>query len=189
VTAKLYQLRPHATVDDLGDEALAAACATGDHAAQSLLFERHVDAVHRFLARMRGSDAAALDDLVQATFLAAFQSAGQFRGGKLRSWLFGIAANIVRSYVRKEIARRRTVSALEGEPPAEPARAEDADVVRLREAIARLAPKLREVLVLVDLEGETCADAAAALRIPESTLWDRLAAARKVLREALGGEP
>ena len=114
---KLLQLRPDVGIDELGDEALAAACATGDHAAQSLLFERHVDAVYRFIARMRGSDAASIDDLVQATFIAAFQSAGQFRGDKLQSWLFGIAANVLRGYIRKEVARKRIATALADEPP------------------------------------------------------------------------
>ena len=47
---QLLQLRPPG-VRELSDEALAAACATGDRAAQSLLFERHVEAVHRFIAR------------------------------------------------------------------------------------------------------------------------------------------
>ena len=41
----LRQSRGVATAEELSDDALAAACATGDRAAQSLLFERHVDAV------------------------------------------------------------------------------------------------------------------------------------------------
>ncbi|MBV8759863.1 MAG: RNA polymerase sigma factor [Deltaproteobacteria bacterium] len=187
MNGKLLQLRPAAGVDDLGDEALAAACATGDHAAQSLLFERHVDAVYRFIARMRGSDTAAVDDIVQATFIAAFQSAGQFRGEKLQSWLFGIAANVLRSYVRREVARKRIATELADEPAPERVVTDSADVEKLRTAIAALPRKLREVLVLVDLEGESGASTAAALRISEGTVWRRLADARAALRDALGG--
>lgn len=180
---ELVQLRPDPGVDDLGDGALAAACATGDHAAQSLLFERHVDAVYRFLSRMAGGD---VDDLVQATFLAAFRSAGSFRGARLQSWLYGIAANVVRTHVRKESSRRRVVDAF----ALEPVRSVDhptpaGDLAKLNAAIARLPTKLREVIALVDLEGESGPDAARALRISEPTVWRRLAAARKALREAL----
>ena len=45
----LVQLHPDTSVDELTDEGLVAACATGDRAARALLFERHVDAVHRFI--------------------------------------------------------------------------------------------------------------------------------------------
>lgn len=186
---QLIQLRPATSVDQLSDEALAAACATGDRAAQSLLFERHADAVYRFIARMRTSDAHAVDDLVQATFLAAFKSADKFRGPKLQSWLFGIAINVMRTYVRKEVARKRVATSLAEQPAAETIGPRDADVVRLREAIESLSPKLRAVIVLVDLEGESGADVAAALGIPEGTVWRRLSDARAKLRAALGGAP
>lgn len=183
---QLLQLRP-ASPRELSDEALAAACATGDRAAQALLFERHVDAVHRFVARMRTSDPAMVDDLVQATFLAAYRSADRFRGPRLLSWLYGIAVNVMRTYVRKEVALRRVTHSL-AEQPAETAVApRDADVIRLREAIETLSPKLREVIVLVDLQGESGTEVAAALGVPEGTVWRRLSDARAKLREALGG--
>ena len=186
---QLIQLRPATSVDQLSDEGLAAACATGDRTAQSLLFERYADPVYRFVARMRTSDAHAVDDLVQATFLAAFKSAAKFRGPKLQSWLFGIAVNVMRTYVRKEVARKRVASSLAEQPPAEAIGPRDADVLRLRDAIDRLSPKLRAVVVLVDLEGESGADVAAALGIPEGTVWRRLSDARAKLRAALGGAP
>ena len=182
---QLIQLHPVARIEELSDEGLVAACATGDRAAQGLLFERHVDAVHRYIARMRGADSAVVDDLVQATFIAAFRSARSFRGPRLASWLYGIATNIVRTHVRSDLARKRAVTSLSEQRDGAVAAPHDADVVKLRTAIAALPPKLRAVLVLVDLEGETGADAAAALRIPEGTLWRQLSDARKRLREAL----
>jgi RNA polymerase sigma-70 factor (ECF subfamily) len=185
---KLFQIRPDPSLDELGDEGLAAACATGDRAAQSLLFERHVDAVYRFIARMRGSDCASIDDLVQATFVAAFRNASQFRGARLQSWLFGIAANVLRSHIRKEVSRKRAFTLVDL-PEATFVDDERPDRIKLRAAVAALPRRLREVIVLVDLEGERGADAALALRIPEGTLWRRLAQARAKLREALGGAP
>ena len=175
------------TPSDLSDAGLVAACAAGDRAAHALLFERHVDAVAGMIARLACAEPAAVDDLVQATFLAAFRSAEKFRGPKLQSWLFGIAVNVMRTYVRKEVARKRVATSLAEQPPAEAVGPRDADVVRLREAIESLSPKLRAVIVLVDLEGESGADAAAALGIPEGTVWRRLSDARAQLRAALGG--
>src|SRR4029078_1893766 len=95
----------------LTDEGLVGACATGDRTARSLLFERHVDAVYRFVRRMRASDADSVDDLAQNTFINAFHSAARFRGGNVRSWLYGIAFNLVRTYARGALrpnAARRT---------------------------------------------------------------------------------
>lgn len=186
----LVQLRPgpDVRVEDLSDEGLVAACATGDRAARSLLFERHVYAVHRFVSRMSGSDADAIDDLVQATFVAAFGAAARFRGGHVRGWLFGIAANHVRGFVRREIRRKHAMRAA-AELTAGAAGPANLDLARLPAAIAALPHDLRAALVLVDLEGERGKDAAAALGIPEGTLWRRVFHARQALRAALGAAP
>lgn len=177
---------------ELSDDALIAACATGDDAARSQLFERHVDAVHRFIGRMQASDAGEVDDLVQATFVEAFRSVGRYRGPSARGWLYGIAANLTRAYARREIRRKRAHQAIASVDrlPA------NLDVVR-REVIARLPAALtalphdlRTVFVLVDLEQQRGAEVAAALQIPEGTVWRRLYRARQALRVALeGGRP
>jgi RNA polymerase sigma-70 factor (ECF subfamily) len=186
---QLVQLRPRATPDDLSDQALVAACITDDRAARGLLFERHVDAVHRFLGRMRASDAAEVDDLVQATFLAAFRGAARFRGGSVRAWLYGIAANLTRNYARGEIRRKRALSAVADIDPAPSLDPGDRHLLaRLPAALAALPHDLRAAFILVDLEDQRGADAAAALGVPEGTLWRRLYLARRALRAALDGD-
>jgi RNA polymerase sigma factor (sigma-70 family) len=186
---ELVQLRPEARVEEMSDAGLVAACATGDRAARALLFERHVSAVHRFVARMRGSDADAIDDLVQATFLSAFESAGRFEGERAVGWLYGIAANHVRAYARREIRRKRALVSVAEVAPSARSSSNAALIARLPEVIASLPHDLRAAFVLVDLEGELGREAAAALGVPEGTLWRRVFHARKALREALGGEP
>ena len=181
----LIQLHPEVSVDELTDEGLAAACATGDRAARALLFERHVDAVHRFIARMRGSDNDVVDDLVQATFIAAFSS--RCETAHVRGWLYGIAANLVRNHARKEIRRKHAMAVVAAQE-APVARMADPLLACVPAAIAALPHDLRAALVLVDLEGERGADAAAALGVPEGTLWRRVYHARKALRDALGGD-
>jgi len=184
----LVQLHPESSVGELTDEGLVAACATGDRAARGLLFERHVDAVHRFIARMRGSDSDAVDDLMQATFVAAFQAAAQCRGTHVRGWLYGIAANLVRNHARREIRRKHALAVVASEPEPVANLGDPITLARLPAAIAGLPHDLRAALVLVDLEGERGSDAAMALAIPEGTLWRRVYLARKALRSALGGD-
>lgn len=184
---QLVQLRAEARVEELTDEGLVAACATGDRAARALLFERHVDGVHRFVARMRGSDADQVEDLVQGTFIAAFQGAARYRGGRVRGWLYGIAANLVRGHARTEIRRKQALRVVAEQVPAVQA-PRDPVIARLPAAIAALPHDLRAALVLVDLEGEKGSDAAAALGVPEGTLWRRVFHARQALRVTLGGE-
>lgn len=185
---KLIQLRAEAHVHDLTDEGLVAACATGDRAARALLFQRHVDSVHRFISRMRGSDVDSVDDLVQMTFVAAFQSASRFRDGNVRGWLYGIAANHVRAYARREIRRKTALKVVAETSPSSRDPGDAAVVARLPGAIEALPHDLRVAFVLVDLEGQRGSEAAATLAIPEGSLWRRVFHARKALRAALGGD-
>ncbi len=180
---QIVQLRPDAD-PVLTDEGLVAACATGDRAARAQLFERHVDAVHRFIARMRGSDSDVVDDLVQGTFIAAFGAAARFRGGdRVRGWLYGIAANLVRKHARTEIRRKQALAVVAEQLPA-PRASDPLALARLPAAIAALPHDLRAAIVLVDLEGERGVDAAAALAIPEGTLWRRVYQARQTILRA-----
>jgi RNA polymerase sigma factor (sigma-70 family) len=182
---ELVQLRPEAREEGISDAGLVAACAAGDRTARALLVERHVDVVHRFVARMRGADAGAVDDLVQMCFLRAFRAAARFRGTSARSWLFGIAANVVKEHARTEIRRKRALVAVAEMLPRTTSQS-DPSLARLPAAIAALPHKLRAAFVLVDLEGERGVDAAAALGIPEGTLWRRIHEARVRLRTELG---
>lgn len=188
---QLVQLRPSARmgalVDEMSDAGLVAACAASDRTARTLLFERHVDAIHRFVSRMRASDADVVDDLVQATFVRAFQSAARFRGTSARSWLYGIAANVVREYARKEIRRKRAMGAVAEVLPRSAPAGDPHLRARLPEAIEELPHELRAAFVLVDLAGERGCDAAAALGIPEGTLWRRIFEARTALRVRIAG--
>ena len=92
----------------LSDHQLVELAASGEEAGLSGLFERHVAAVYRFLASMAAIDERDLDDLVQATFVEVFASASRFRGGStVRTWILGIAYNMMRRHVRRTSRRRR----------------------------------------------------------------------------------
>src|SRR5450759_986183 len=66
------------------------------------VFDRHYDAVHRYLARRVGSDLA--DDLAADTFTTAFDARRRYdtTHPDARPWLFGIATNILRHHHRAQ---------------------------------------------------------------------------------------
>lgn len=80
------------------DADLVAAWRAGDRASGEALVERHFAVVARFF-RNKADDA--LSDLVQKTFLAVIESPQGFRGqGSFRSYVLGIAYNILRRHYR-----------------------------------------------------------------------------------------
>lgn len=87
------------------DSELLAAWRAGDRAAGAALFEKHYEAIARFFRnKVNGSSQ---DDLVQQTFLRCAESATRFRGSSsFRTFLFGIAHNVLREYLRK-VGRQR----------------------------------------------------------------------------------
>jgi len=79
----------------------------GDRQAAAELFEEHVDALFEFVHYRVGGDRALAEDVVQDTFVIAIRKLSGFQGGSsLRTWLCGIARNLVRAARRK----RRAVS-------------------------------------------------------------------------------
>jgi|SRR5215207_3868104 len=69
--------------------------------ASRTVFERHFDAVHRFVCARLGL--ALADDITSETFLIAFERRHRFDSsyGSARPWLLGIAANLIRGHHRR----------------------------------------------------------------------------------------
>lgn len=155
----------------------------------------HLDTLYRVALRLTGEDAAA-QDLVQETMLRALRGWNGFRAGSnARAWLVTILRNtFINDYRRR---RREPVPVdLEAVDPWAIYRAvADTDPegeffsrivdARVLEAVDRLPPDFREVLVLSDMEGLGYAEIAAALEIPIGTLKSRLFRARRLLQREL----
>ena len=62
-------------------------------------------------------------------------------------------------------------------------------VGRVREAIKRLPPDFREVLMLREFEGMSYKEIASVVRVPIGTVMSRLARARDRLSALLGASP
>lgn len=182
--------RVRGTAEELSDRALVSAVAEGDQAALGALYDRFHRDVYRFVAHLVRGDSF-VDDFVQSTFLEAHRSAPRFRGtSAVKTWLFGIAVNLVRHHLRTEGRREKATVALAlvpTSPSPNPADALSIEQQRrwVAAAIEQLTPALREVYILCVVEEMPGKDAAAVLGIREASLWRRLTDARNALREAI----
>jgi RNA polymerase sigma-70 factor, ECF subfamily len=177
----------------ISDATLLAACAIGDGAALGALFDRHHRSVERFIGRLARSSAAELADLVQTTFIEVNRGARAFKGrSTVRTWIFGIAANVVRHHVRGEVRRRALLAEVKSHASVTGGAPDETAVHRqllrrLHDALDALPPSLRETFVLCELEDVPGVEAARALGVREGTLWWRLHEARRRLRAAVDG--
>lgn len=168
------------------DAAIMSRIAVGETGALGELYDRHHQPIRRFVARAT-SDAADVDDLVHATFLAAAKSAARYDGRtSCRPWLVGIAAQLLRRR-RRAFGRLVAVLSLLGGARAEAIDPRSALHARtdVERALRLLSEPKRVTFLMAELEGLTCPEIAAALDIPIGTVWTRLHAARRELRQAL----
>jgi len=157
------------------------------------LFDRYYDPIHGFAARRLGGGLA--DDVAAETFLIAFDRRANYdlRRPDARPWLYGIASNLIARHRRAEnreyraLARTGVHQVAEGHA--------DRIVVRLdaqsrraplAAALAEIAERDRDVLLLVAWADLTLQEASEALGIPAGTARSRLHRARRKLRAALG---
>jgi RNA polymerase sigma factor (sigma-70 family) len=164
-----------------------------DPAAFELAFREHFPPVYRFIARRVGAPLA--EDLAAETFATAFRRRATFapERGSLRSWLHGIAANLIRNHWRAEqhllVLDARLVPELESADSSEIVDKQVAAALlapRLAAALAQLSRDQRDVLLLHAWAELSHDEIAAALQIAPGTVRSRLARARAALRAELG---
>ncbi len=139
-----------------------------------------------FALSLTGNGAEA-DDLVQDTILRAWGSLDRFEEGtNLEAWLFTILRNTFYSQLRKQ---RREVEDADGfhaarmwAAPTQEARLDFAD---LQSALAKLSPKLREIILLVGAEGLSYEEVASICGCPVGTVKSRANRARARLAHLL----
>jgi RNA polymerase sigma factor (sigma-70 family) len=161
-------------------------------------YREHVDAVERFVARRVG-DRELAADLTADVFVAAIESAGNYRPAKgaPTAWLFGIAQFVVAGRLRREGRERRANARVRGRELLhgdDIARIDDRLAAaehsrRLFGAMDRLPPSERAVLELIALDELSLAEVAVALAIRPVTARVRLYRARRRMAAELTGLP
>jgi RNA polymerase sigma-70 factor (ECF subfamily) len=87
-------------------EDLAYRARSGDEEAFSLLFHRFIRPITSFIYEMVGNRALA-EELAQETFVRAYKNLDTLRSdAKFSTWLFGIARNVIREWLRGSQERR-----------------------------------------------------------------------------------
>jgi RNA polymerase sigma-70 factor (ECF subfamily) len=177
------------------DRRLITECLNGRTAAYGELVSRYQDRLFNTLLRFLGN-AEDARDVLQEAFLNAYLALENFKGdSQLYTWLYRIAMNLAMTHKRKErVALSRKVH--HGEAADEPAdrsahnrpesnmvRSEEGQ--RVQDALAKLSPEHRLVLIMKDMDGQKYEEMAAALDVPIGTIRSRLHRARLELRELL----
>lgn len=149
----------------------------------------HLDAalnLARWLLRSR-SDA---EDLSQEAVLRAYRFFNSFRGGDARAWLLQIVRNTCYTWLEKK-RPLELMDEFDEELHQRPSESPEAlailadDRERLKRVLESLPARLREVLVLRELEGCSYKEIAAITSIPIGTVMSTLARARERLQRAL----
>lgn len=162
---------------------LAKRASAGDQQALAALFNSNFGFV-RSVARNLGTPDTELDDVTQETFVVAFRRIGDFRSGKLSTWLYRITANLVANRHRARRVREAFTS-FWGRTPERHVAAADAAFeqaetkAQVSDVLSRLAHKKREVFAMYELEGLSGDEIAERVGCSVDTVWSRLHYARK----------
>lgn len=135
------------------------------------------------------TDPADVDDAFQATFLVLIRKGPSLSDPeRLPAWLYGVAyrvASRARTQAWRRRRRERTGQVLESVVgPVHRERDMDLEAV-IDDELARLPARLRETVILCDLEGESLPEAGRRLGCPVGTVKSRLSRARGRLKGRL----
>jgi RNA polymerase sigma factor (sigma-70 family) len=151
------------------DEMLMERFLGGDTSAFDALFVRHAARVRAYLRRMVGSTTA--DDLTQATFLSVVRSRDRFqRGARFRPWLYAIASNAARDFVRRARFEQPTDDGVLPEQGVEPQLPDPSLEKAVHGALAQLPAQQREAIVLHRFQGFSFGEIAETLGLSESAV-------------------
>ena len=180
----------------LTDDELVARSMGGDAESFNQLIRRWERPIYALAYRVIGREEDARD-VCQETFLRAFRALPGFKGqAKFSSWLYRIALNLCRDWIRRQ--RRAPVMQMpEGVDPGElvaergPVESIEDLVGRRRlsavveEAMALLPEEQRTAIILKEYHGLTFQEIADMLECPLSTVKTRLYQGLTVLRTQL----
>lgn len=177
-------------MDGPTDGELMARVTAGDAVAFASIVDRYKDSLVNYLTHMTGSRDRA-EEHAQAAFVRLYESASRYRDeGKLPSYLFRIATNLVRTEAVRNRFRELVLLRFwsrNGQSEDSPLR----DLQRrelqreVSAAMAALPPAYRAAVVLREIEGWSYQEIASTLGCSEGTVKSRIARGREHLRKRL----
>ena len=175
-------------LDSLTDNALMLRVKAGDVDRMGLLFERYHRPLFGFLFRLLGR-AEASEDLVQTVFYRMLKYRHTYHGdGEFRTWMYHLARNVLADYVKqnRHAAHHSDVADLAehlgGGVGADDGLEQAQDVALLHQALGRLSPENREILVLSRFQELKHAEIARVLNTTEGAVKVRVHRALNALK-------
>ncbi|NOU62733.1 sigma-70 family RNA polymerase sigma factor [Paenibacillus sp. LMG 31461] len=158
---------------------------SGDKEAFALLVSRFKDSVFRYAYGMLG-DRMEAEDVAQEAFIKAFYAISKLDNSyAFTSWLKRIISNLCYDRIQKQ----KKTSAVSGELIEKQRSNNDIERtdlhITIEEAMSKLSPEHREVIILKDVEGYSYDELAGMLHIPLGTVKSRINAARLLLRKEM----
>ena len=181
--------------ENLDDSALVSACKAGQTEAYGVLVRKYQDKLYPTLLRLTGHPEDA-HDLLQDSFLRAFEKLGKFHGeSSFFTWIYRIAINLSLSNRRRRrplTLSRESSQDLNSDGGADPRNHDPSLPLEAMEreqlvqnALNALAKDQRAVVVLKEFDGLQYDEIAGILKIPVGTVRSRLHRARLELKERL----
>lgn len=164
----------------------------GNYEAFGCLVDRHKNPIVNYLTRLTGNRERA-EDFAQETFVRLYENRDRYIDqGKMASYLYRIAGNLVRSEARR--AKRwnllrpilQSTNGTTHHEPSQHARVVRSEIgARLQEALSQLPLKYRMPIVLAEVEEWSYRDIAEFLGCREGTVKSRIHRGKRMLREQL----
>jgi RNA polymerase sigma-70 factor (ECF subfamily) len=165
---------------------IAQEIANGNRELFTDIYDRNVSVLYNLAKRLTKTSAEA-EDIVQDTFIRAYQKINLFAGrSTLSSWLYRICVNVGLEYLRKKKGTFEDINDLNC-GSVEPDQKKLILRQKLNKAIKHLPNGCRIVFVLHDIEGFNHREIAERLNLAEGTSKSQLFKARAMLRKILVG--
>ena len=185
----------------ISNEMLLELCKRQDQEALRVLFRRHEKPVYNLLYRMLSNHEDAEEALADV-FVKVWRAAGSFKGdSKFTTWLFKIATNTARDFLRSRMIRReisledgsisegqmaRSAAARAVDP--EDCVVKDDEVARIAAALGALSEDDRLLITLYHFQGMDYQEISEITGVPVNNLKVKLFRARQRLKK-LCAEP
>ena len=179
------------------DTDLVARAAAGDGVCFDQLVERYHRQIANFVFRMVGNYETALD-LTQEVFIKVYSSLGRYNPEfKFSTWIYKIASNTAIDYLRKQSVAVSPLYMVSGDdeefelpipskgPNPERALERTERSAQIEEAISKLPPRYRELIVLRHVSELSYDEIAEVTALPLGTVKNRIFRAREAMRKHL----
>ena len=184
------------------DSYLVERALDGDVAGFEKLVTRYQNKIMGYVGRMTNGDREEAEDITQEAFIKAYRSLDSFRGqASFSTWLYKIATNLCIDRARTRKRRPQQAYSLDepydkeddkggreiADSRFEPSKGVERDEMRtiVRQTVAEMPEKQRQVLIMCDLQGMAYENIAEVLGIPLGTVKSRIFHARADLARRL----